>query len=207
MLVPSSVGKIEPNRIHDELKSTVFTPLSWHNAIMRRNAKEILAIRCPTCGTKPSERYELSIGKPRNIPHRDRGVAAEDTQTILVIDDEASDREMMSETLRRDGYTVLEANAYQDALRVFARNGEIDLMVSDVSLPGGNGCELAMAIRKQKPDIRMLFVSGHVGAEECRFYGLELSDLHFLRKPFSATDLVSREMDSAFYTSLPRIEG
>ena len=155
-----------------------------HNA-MRRNAKEIFAICCPTCGA-------TSTGPPHNIPRLDRGVAAEDTQTVLVIDDEASDREMMSEKLRREGYRVLEANAYQDALRVFRRNGEIDLIVSDVSLPGGNGCELAMAIRKQKPDIRMLFVSGHVGAEVCRFYGLELSDLHFLRKPFSAADLLSR---------------
>ncbi|MCU1274065.1 MAG: response regulator receiver protein [Bryobacterales bacterium] len=115
------------------------------------------------------------------------------TQTILVIDDEASDREMMAEILQREGYTVLEANAYEDALMVFHRNREVvDLIVSDISLPGGNGCELAIAMRKQKSDVRMLFVSGHVGAEVCRFYGLELSDLHFLRKPFSATDLLSR---------------
>jgi DNA-binding response OmpR family regulator len=110
-----------------------------------------------------------------------------------VIDDEASDREMMADLLQREGYTVLEANAYEDALLVFRRNREIvDLIVSDISLPGGNGCELAIAMRKQKTDVQMLFVSGHVGAEVCRFYGLELSDLHFLRITFSTLDLLSR---------------
>jgi len=66
------------------------------------------------------------------------------------------------------------------------------LLITDISLPGGNGCELAIALREQKPDLRVLFVSGHVGAEICRYYSLDIFDEHFLPKPFVGTDLISR---------------
>ena len=66
----------------------------------------------------------------------------------------------------------------------------VDLLIADISLPDGNGCELAIAMREKKPDLRVLFVSGHVGAEVCRFYGLDVTDLHFLRKPGGVPRLV-----------------
>jgi len=114
-------------------------------------------------------------------------------QTILVVDDEQTDREQMRRTLQDEGYTVIEADTYQEALRVFELNRQsFELLIADVSLPGGNGCELAIALRTQKPDLRVLFVSGHVGAEICQYYSLEVSDEHFLRKPFAAADLRSR---------------
>src|SRR3954468_20846347 len=58
--------------------------------------------------------------------------------------------------------------------------------------PVKNDCELAKAMVNTKPDLHVLFISGHVGAEVCRFSGFPLSDLHFLRKPFSAGELASR---------------
>src|SRR6266852_3501157 len=113
--------------------------------------------------------------------------------TILLVDDEELDREEMRRLLEGEGYTVVEADTYQAAMTAFDANRySIGLLVSDVSIPGGNGCEIAIALREQKPDLRVLFVSGHVGAEICPYYSLEVSDEHFLRKPFASADLKSR---------------
>ncbi len=115
------------------------------------------------------------------------------TGSILLVDDEQTDREQMRRPLQDERYTVLEAGTYDEALSIFELNRDLfELLISDISLPGGNGCELAIALRKQKPDLRVLFVSGYVGAEICPYYSLEVSDEHFLRKPFDSSDLKSR---------------
>ena len=114
-------------------------------------------------------------------------------KTILLVDDEESDREQICRILHRQDYMVLEAGAYPDAMRVFEENRDaVDLLICDISLPGKNGCDLTIALREQKADLRVLFISGHVGAEVCRFYGLEITDAHFLRKPFAPADLLER---------------
>ena len=113
--------------------------------------------------------------------------------TILVVDDEQIDREEIRRILQGEGYTVVEADTYQTAMEAFdAHRYSIGLLVSDVSIPGGNGCEIAIALRKVNPELRVLFVSGHVGAEICKYYGFEVSDHHFLRKPFLQAELLSR---------------
>src|SRR3954453_2569870 len=114
-------------------------------------------------------------------------------RTALVVDDEEVDRTRISNALSAEGYRVLEAEGYSDAMAVFEmKRHDVTLLVADVSLPDGNGCALAIGMRKQKRDLRVLFVSGHVGAEVCKYYGLEVGALHFLRKPFEATELVDR---------------
>ena len=118
------------------------------------------------------------------------------TQTILIVDDEAEDLATMSAALRALGFRVFESSNYDDAMGTFdLHRGEIDLLLSDISLPGNNGCELARALLKVKPDLKVLFVSGYAGAEVVRFYGLSIADAHFLRKPFTATALVARARD------------
>ena len=115
------------------------------------------------------------------------------TGSILLVDDEQTDREQMRRPLQDERYTVLEAGTYDEALSIFELNRDLfELLISDISLPGGNGCELAIALRKQKPDLRVLFVSGYAGAEICPYYSLEVSDEHFLRKPFASAELKSR---------------
>jgi len=113
--------------------------------------------------------------------------------TVLLVDDEEFDRTSASVVLRAEGYTVLEGESYSDAMAVFDLNRKhITLLVADISLPDGNGCALAIAMRNQKPDLRVLFVSGHVGAEVCKYYGLDVAAVHFLRKPFTGPDLANR---------------
>jgi DNA-binding response OmpR family regulator len=116
----------------------------------------------------------------------------ENTEAILLVDDQPEDLEMMSSNLREYGYVVFEAGNCHTALGIIHLHREIDLLLTDVSLPGTNGCELAKEILKINPAIKVLFVSAHIGTEVCRTYGLLVSDLHFLRKPFRPDDLILR---------------
>ncbi len=115
------------------------------------------------------------------------------TGTVLVVDDERIDIDFVRHTLESAGFSVLTASSYDEARLVFAtRAGEIDMVIIDVSLPGKNGVELATALLGNRPDLKILFVSGHVGAEVIRFYGLPATDRHFLQKPLQHELLLSR---------------
>jgi DNA-binding NtrC family response regulator len=114
-------------------------------------------------------------------------------RTILVVDDEAAQRNMMRRTLQTAGYTVLESSDYAEALAVHQHHlGAIDLLLIDLSLPGGNGYELSKAMLALEPHLKVLFISGHAGAALCKFFEMEITDVHFLQKPFLAPDLVGR---------------
>jgi CheY-like chemotaxis protein len=114
-------------------------------------------------------------------------------KTILVIDDEAEQRELVRTILRPNAYTILEAADYDDGLAVQnAHLGEIDLVLIDVSLPGRNGYELSKALLAIEPHLEVLFVSGYAGAELCRYFAMPVTDVHFLQKPVDPADLIGR---------------
>ena len=114
-------------------------------------------------------------------------------RTILVVDDEAGQRNLMRNTLQTEGYTVLESCDYDEALAVHGNHrGHIDLLLVDLSLPGGNGYELSRAILSMEPDVKVLFISGHAGAAMCKFFDIDVTDLHFLQKPLVVPDLLNR---------------
>jgi len=116
-----------------------------------------------------------------------------DHKTVLVIDDEADEREQMRRTLQRESYTVLEAADYKDALALHHRHkGEIDLVLIDLALPGGSGYELSLAMLAAEPRLRVLFISGHSGAEAVKFFPAPVQDVHFLKKPFNGHELLRR---------------
>jgi DNA-binding response OmpR family regulator len=115
-----------------------------------------------------------------------------DKHTILVVDDEETDRTTISEALSREGFHVVAAETYAEAVAAADTTPRISFLVADVALPDGNGCALALALRQRFPNLKVLFVSGHVGGEACRYYGLDVTDSHFLRKPFRPADLTSR---------------
>ena len=113
--------------------------------------------------------------------------------TVLVVDDEPSDLEPTRLALEEAGFEVLTGDSYETALAIFEPNArDVGLAILDVSLPGRNGVELYRELEKRNPGIKVLFVSGHVGAEVIRFYGFEATDLHFLQKPFHSDELVER---------------
>ena len=113
-------------------------------------------------------------------------------QRVLIVDDEASDAAMLRSALEGDGYKVFAATNFDEAVRVFEEHPDVDLALLDVALPGKNGVELAKHLLSLKSDIRLLFISGHVGASVIRFHGLNATDDHFLQKPFDDATLLRR---------------
>jgi CheY-like chemotaxis protein len=112
-------------------------------------------------------------------------------ETILLVEDEDSVRRIVAAILRRDGYQVLEAATARDACAFFDRHGaEIDLLLSDVVMPDMNGPMLAQRLVGQRPELRILFISGHVNGESPIDSGNP--NVSFLSKPFQACALVTR---------------
>jgi len=110
----------------------------------------------------------------------------------LVVDDEITDLQTMSQLLTGAGYQVLAAADGNTALKLFQADAEgIELLVTDVAMNPVNGCDLAMELVRVKPSLRVVFVSGYVGAEALQ-YEESPFDFGFVQKPFSAKDLLSK---------------
>lgn len=113
--------------------------------------------------------------------------------TILVVDDEPNDVEAIRCPLEKAGFLVFSADSTESALQIFQHNARgFDMAVLDISLPGKTGVDLYQELLALNPNLKVLFVSGHVGAEIIRFYGLRATDRHFLHKPFESSVLVAR---------------
>jgi CheY-like chemotaxis protein len=106
-------------------------------------------------------------------------------ETVLLVEDEDMVRELASRVMSSNGYFVLEAEAADEALAMCRRHeGPIDLLVTDVVLPGINGGELADRIVNILPDIAVLYISGYTGGALVE-HGVLRDGINFLQKPFS----------------------
>ncbi|MGE3804053.1 MAG: response regulator, partial [Gemmataceae bacterium] len=111
-------------------------------------------------------------------------------ETILLVEDEELVRGVASKLLKRSGYTVLEASGGQEALDLVARHqGEIDMLLSDVVMPEMNGRELYRKLGEQRPDLKVLFVSGYTDSALLR-HGLTDKNINILLKPFAADEFL-----------------
>ena len=132
----------------------------------------------------------------------------EKKETILLVDDEPVVCIALADALRRKGYYVMEAGNYYQAEKIADEFGwTIDLLITDIALPGLNGCDLANHLLETRPDMKVLLISGYTGAEVCHHYGVQLTDLHFLPKPFGPGELAERVgqvMESSAQFSLSR---
>ena len=112
--------------------------------------------------------------------------------TLLVVDDEAEVLRLEVRELRAAGYEVLGAANASEALHLLnARGGAVDLLVTDVVMPGMNGIELATAVRWRYPEVGILFVSGHLD-EDATLDGPLPGHAELLAKPFGPDELTSR---------------
>jgi two-component system cell cycle sensor histidine kinase/response regulator CckA len=107
--------------------------------------------------------------------------------TILLVEDEPTVRNVAERALTRHGYTVVTADNGEEALEALDRMDEIDLLISDVVMPGMDGPTVVREARKNRPDLKILFMSGY--AEEQLRKSIDLENVNFLPKPFSVTDL------------------
>jgi PAS domain S-box-containing protein len=111
------------------------------------------------------------------------------SETLLVVEDEDGVRTLVRDYLQTNGYTVLEADRGEEALRIAGEHpGEISLMITDVIMPGMNGRDLAERMALLRPAIKVLYISGYAEAAVYRKGILEPGAL-FLQKPFGPPDL------------------
>jgi PAS domain S-box-containing protein len=116
----------------------------------------------------------------------------EGSETVLLVEDEDSVRELARRILEAYGYAVLEASGSDNALRVCeAHEGRIDLMLTDVVMPGASGRELAQLIAIRHPEISVLYMSGYTDDAIVQ-HGVLGADTPFLQKPFSPVALARK---------------
>ncbi len=116
-------------------------------------------------------------------------------ETILIVEDVDDVRTMLALVLKHHGYTVLEAGGGDAALRIAdAHQGSIHLMICDLNLPEMNGPQIAQRFLALRPDVRVLFMSGHSSDEAMR-QGHIARGQAFLAKPFTLDELASKVCD------------
>lgn len=115
--------------------------------------------------------------------------------TILVVEDEEEVRALARDVLEMNGYRVLEALDVADATRLAqTHSGPIDLLITDVVMPGVSGPELARRLRAHRPGLRVLCMSGYPESEDRRVEG-EAGWTAWLQKPFTPDILMRKVRD------------
>jgi CheY-like chemotaxis protein len=117
---------------------------------------------------------------------------AQGTETILLVEDDEAVRSVARRALVRFGYHVLSASRGPEALEVAASHkGTIDLLLTDIMMPGMNGVEVAAAVSRLRPGLLVFFMSGYADQDLVR-QGLLEPGTHFLQKPFTPQELAER---------------
>jgi PAS domain S-box-containing protein len=152
--------------------------------------------------SEPGRGTAFKIYIPRNMQEDEIAAKTEDSvvvsgsETILLVEDEGMVRGMTTAMLERIGYTVLVAETPQEALLFCEKNDvPIDLLLTDVVMPGMNGTELRDRIEGIRPGIKVLFMSGYT-SDVIGHHGVLDKGMHFVQKPFSLKGLARKVRDA-----------
>ena len=147
--------------------------------------------------SEPGEGAVFKVYLPRSLEEATRVSGgrrvpvARGTEQVLLVEDEEIVRSLTSRALREYGYTVLEARGGEEALAIFEDEEDgIDLVVTDVAMPGMGGRELAQRLRERSPELPILFISGYTGDDVVE-RGLLAAGAPFLSKPFAPEALAA----------------
>ena len=141
----------------------------------------------PNNGTTFRIYLPLSYGQPTERPEEAKTLPSKGTATLLLVEDEAGIRLMTRKYLESLGYTVLEADTGEQAWTIFNEHKDaIQLLITDIIMPGMRGDELVHRIREERPSMPAIYISGYVDTGE---FDQETS---FLEKPFSFPELGRR---------------
>jgi len=161
--------------------------------IVKQSSGYITVYSEPEKGTTFSiylPKAEPAAREPVVIEHKTHGGGHE---TILLVEDQTEVRALARQLLDSRGYRVLEAQDGKDALKVSrAHDGHIDLLLTDVVMPGMSGRELAEQLCQVRPGIKVIYVSGYT-AEAIGHHGILDPGTEFLQKPFSG-DALARKL-------------
>ena len=161
--------------------------------IVKQSGGRVVFSSRPGAGT----RFEIHLpaaprGEPEPAEAASTGRPAPGHETVLVVEDEEAVRKLISDALSRAGYLVRSASAPEEALALAAALPRIDLVVSDVVLPGMNGGQLAQELSALcGAGLKVLFMSGHTEDTIVR-HRISSDTEQFLQKPFAPGVLVQR---------------
>lgn len=115
-------------------------------------------------------------------------------KTILLVEDEDMLRGLIRELLEIKGYAVLEACQGVEALELLkVRSEHVDLVLTDVVMPHMSGSELVDRLRREHPEMKVIFMSGYTGANNAAIHkSLEMPGVAFLQKPFRLNALINQ---------------
>jgi two-component system, cell cycle sensor histidine kinase and response regulator CckA len=116
------------------------------------------------------------------------------THTVMLVEDEEGLRELARRLLKRLGYTVIVAADASEALQLFEANPSIDILLTDVIMPGASGPELTRQLVEQRPALRVIYMSGYTEDAIARHGGIKPGTA-FLNKPFTSEALGAKIRD------------
>jgi two-component system cell cycle sensor histidine kinase/response regulator CckA len=161
-------------------------------AIVRQAGGDISVRSQPGLGTSvalllPASKEDAV--EPALVP-RDSSPSGKD-ETILVVEDEDGVRRVVDRILSRNGYRVLLASSGSEAIKMARTRHDIDLLLTDVIMPEMSGVRVAETLRKRKPDLRVVFMSGYPD-ETIAHHGVLAEAATYLQKPFTMGDLLTK---------------
>ena len=111
------------------------------------------------------------------------------SRRVLLVDDDDLVRSVIADTLRMQGFQVVEAPSGLEALSLVRRMPPFDLVVSDVVMPGMPGPSMVARLRAERPDVKVLFITGHSGSHDLR-------GERVLHKPFTSAALSRASLEA-----------
>ena len=135
---------------------------------------------------------QAALGEDTVPGHAPVATLQKGTETILVVEDEVSVRKLTVSVLERQGYAVLAADGPEQATAIVAEHpGHIDLLLTDVVMPGGNGADLAASLSELRPAMKVLLMTGYA-QESIAHHGALREGIVLIEKPFSPNLLLAR---------------
>ena len=190
----------------DEVKGRIFEPFFTTKDVGKGTGLGLAVVHgvVTQCGGQITVESTLGIGTTFHlmlplvpvptsvVASETRKLATSGTETVLLVEDEKAVRKIAHMSLKAQGYTVLEADGGAEAIHLAQTHpGEIHLLVSDVVMPEMGGRQLLDIVRKYRPGLRVLFMSGYTD-DAVLLHGVVESTDAFIQKPFTPLGLARK---------------
>ena len=193
MLVVTDTGEGMSQEVQQEIFEPFFTTkekgkgtglgLSTVFGIVKQHQGHIFVYSEEGRGTTFRILFPVVYDPPAIREQRQSGIMPHGSETILVVDDDSTIRKFVFDVLKPLGYRLLEASCSDEALALVTVTDEhIDLLLTDVIMPGKNGRELSELVKQARPDIKTIFMSGYTN-DIIANHGILEPGIAFINKP------------------------